>query len=485
MSRAPLLRASATTAVAAGLLVGGCAEPTVDRVVVWVDSVDDGTIRKVQVYDRGSRYAVDLEPDVPGSDTESLGIAVDPRGRGVALSGQRTTRYVGFEDTRQPVLSNAPLFGAELSAAFSFTRNGDALLRMPVGGGGSRFSFVPTASPIPVAAEAIEAPAGVETGVFSMVSAADAPVFAWVEYGQSPSRATGRVQAVAYPSDVHPDGLQVDGLTVLGQGELFGTPPGLVGDRQIRDRWCPHRTCIAPDGRSVVTPAPGRCAFWSWRWDGAEAETLPTLIEIEDGCPAEPRPLPSLFAQIDVDLVVLDDDDRVYLADLSARTMRSAPKLWTNAGQLRIGEGGRSVVLVSDDSRMVRVDADGPRILAADAIPCAGPPSNVHVSANGYWMTRVCLPSSGEFVGPQEGVIIRASPLGTETFASVPMEALGIDDRGNVLLFSRSDSGEPRGLFVLDAGGTVTRIDPLEPEPALVRSTVVDDIYFAQQQVFR
>ncbi|MEM6290293.1 MAG: hypothetical protein AAGA54_03480 [Myxococcota bacterium] len=476
---------SATTAVVAGVLLGGCAEPTVDRVVVWVDSVDDGAVRKVQVYDRGQRYAIELEPDVPGSDTESLGLAVDPRGRGVALSGQRTTRYVGFDDTRQPVLSAAPLFGAELTAAFSFTRNADALLRAPAGSGGDRFSFVPIASPVPAVAEAITAPEGTATGEFSMVSAADAPVFVWVEHGQSPSRATGRVQAVAYPSDVHPDGLQVEALTVLGQGELFGTPPGLVGDRQIRDQWCPHRTCISPDGRSVVTPAPGRCAFWSWRWDGAEDETSPTLIEIEDGCPAQPRPLPSLFAQIDVDLLVLDDDDRVYLADLSARTMRSAPKLWTNAGQLRLGEGGRSVVLVSDDSRVVRVDAQGPRIIAADAIPCAGPPSVAHVSANGLWMVRVCLPSEGEFAGPQQGVIIRASPLGTETFASVPMEALGIDDRGNALLFSRSDSGEPRGLFVLDAGGTVTRVDPLEPEPTLVRSTIVDDIYFSTQQVLR
>ncbi len=480
---------SATTALAATFLggpaiglVGGCVEPTVDRVVAWVESADDGQGRDVQVYDRGRRYAVRLEPEVPGSGTELLGLAVDPRGLGVALRGESHVGYFGLRDSRQPVLTGASLLGAELSPAFGFTRNADALLRSPDGTTASRYAFMPTSSSRAGDEVLLEPPDALSAGAFELISAADAPVLYWVEFQGSPSRVSGRVAAFAYPSDIDPDAITVDAITELGSGQAFGAPPALTSDLQIGDQWCPHRACLAPDGRTMITPAAGRCRFWVWDWSrdpSADGSIPPEEVVIEDGCPAEPRAIPALFAAIDVDLAVLDDGDRVYLADLSNKTMRSAPKLWANAGLVRLGEGGRSVVLVSDDSRMVLVDADGPRVLSGDAIPCAGPPATARISPSGMWMARVCQ-GDGTFAPVEQAVIIRVSPLGVETFISVPMSVLGIDDGGNMLLYSEASSGEPRGLFVIDDSGGVTRIDPLEPEPATV-ALMQGQGYFAPQ----
>ncbi len=473
---------SATTALTA-MLVGGCVEPSVDRVVAWVESVDDGEGRDVQVYDRGRRFAVRLEPVVPGSGTGLLGLDVDARGLGLALRGESQVGYFGLRDSRQPVLTGASLLGAELSPVFAFTRNADALLRAPQGTTASRFAFMPTSSARAGVETLVEPPDALVAGTFELLSAADAPVFLWIEHQGSPSSVAGRVTAYAYPSDIDPDALSVETITELGQGQVFGAPPPLTSDLQIGDQWCPHRACLAPDGRTMITPAPGRCGFWVWDWSdapGPDGDIAPREVVIEDGCPAEPRAVPSLFAAIDVDLAVLDDGDRVYLADLSTRTMRSAPKLWANAGLVRLGEGGRSVLLISDDSRVVRVDADGPRVVSGDAIPCAGPKSTARISASGMWMARVCQ-GDGTFAPVEQALIIRVSPLGVETFISVPMNVLGIDDGGNMLLYSDS-SGEPRGLFVIDAGGSVTRIDALEPEPAIV-ALPAGQGYFAPQAV--
>lgn len=465
------------------MLLCGCVEPTVDTVVAWVESVDDGSGRDVQIYDRGRRYAVRLEPDEAGSDLGNYGLAVDPRGAGVAQAGGRRLAYTGLRDTRQPVLTNALFGGAQPSAGFAFTRNGDGLLRAPGGTTAVRYAFMPTSSSSAGTEILLEPPDGIGTGQFELITATAAPVFAWVEYQGAPSQASGRVAAYAYPSDINPGGLRVEGITELGTGQLYASPPPLVSDLQITDAWCPHRTCVVPDGRGVIAPAAGRCRFWTWRWadEAALSGQVPAEeVVIEEGCPPDPRAVPSLFAAIDVDLAVLDDGDRVYLADLSAGRMTSAPKLWDNAGSVRIGGDGRSVVLVSDDSRVVRVDADGPRVISGDAIPCAGPPSNARISPSGLWMARACL-GDGTFAPVEQAVIIRVSPLGAETFISVPMEVLGIDDGGNVLLYSRAESGEPRGLFVLDDDGGVTRIDALEPEPDDVHDGAGSIVFFAVQ----
>ena len=479
MSHVRLAAMSAASAITA--ILGGCVEPRVDVVAAWVESVDDGSGRDVQIYDRGRRYAIRLEPEVSGSELERFGMAVDARGRGVALAGKRQTAFVGLGDTRQPVLSDQVLGGAPLSPLFAFTRSGDALLRAPDGTTAARYSFMPTSSSGAGVQTLLEPPDPLVTGAFELISASDAPVLYWVEHQDVPSRASGRITAFGYPSDVDPGGLQFAEITELGTGQLYAGPPDLVSDLQAPDTWCPHRTCVSPDGRGIIAPAPGRCRFWTWSWGdepGPNGEIAPTEVVIQEGCPEDPRTLPSLFAAIDVDLAVLDDGDRVYLADLSAKTMRSAPKLWDNPGSIRLTAGGRAIVLVSDDSRVVRIGADGPRIISGDSLPCAGPPSNARISPNGLWVTRGCL-GDGTFASSAQALIMRISPLGVETFVSVPMDVIGIDDGGNILMYSRSDTGEPRGLFVLEDDGGVTRIDALEPEPDLVPGVDGNEIYFS------
>lgn len=479
MSHVPLAAMSAASAIAA--ILSGCVEPSVELVAAWVESVDDGSGRDVQIYDRGRRFAVRLQPEVNGSDLERFGMAVDARGRGVALAGKRRTAFVGLRDTRQPVLTSEVLGGAPLSSRFAFTRSGDALLRAADGTTATRYAFMPTSSSGAGVQTLLEPPDPLATGAFELISASAAPVLYWVEYLGLPTRASGRITAFGYPSDVDPSGLQFSEITELGSGQISAGPPDLVSDLQAPDTWCPHRTCVSPDGRGVIAPAPGRCRFWRWAWGdepGPSGEIAPKEVVIEDGCPEDPRPVPSLFAALDVDLAVLDDGDRVYLADLSAKTMRSAPKLWDNPGSIRLAEGGRAIVLVSDDSRVVRIDADGPRVISADALPCAGPPSNARTSPSGMWITRVCL-GDGTFASSAQALIIRISPLGVETFVSVPMDVIGIDDGGNILMYSRSDAGEPRGLFVLEDDGGVTRIDALEPEPDLVPGVDGNEIYFS------
>ncbi len=479
MPHVRLAAVSAASAIAAFL--GGCTEPSVDLVAAWVESVDDGSGRDVQIYDRGRRYAVRLEPEVDGSDLETFSMAVDARGRGVALAGKGQMAFVGLTDTRQPVLTNEVLGGAPLSPLFAFTRSGDALLRAPDGTTAARYAFMPTSSAGAGVPTLLEPPDALVTGAFGLVSASDAPVLFWVEFQGLPTRAAGRITALGYPSDVDPGGLSFSELTALGSGQINAGPPDLVSDLQAPDTWCPHRVCVSPDGRGIIAPAPGRCRFWTWAWGdepGPGGEIAPKEVAIAQGCPEDPRPVPSLFAALDVDLAVLDDGDRVYLADLSAKTMRSAPKLWDSPGSIRLAAGGRAVVLVSDDSRVVRVGADGPRIISGDALPCAGPPSTARISPNGMWMTRVCL-GDGTFASSTQALIIRISPLGVETFVSVPMDVIGIDDGGNILMYRRSDTGEPRGLFVLEDDGGVTRIDALEPEPDLVPGADGNEIYFS------
>ena len=50
-----------------------------------------------------------------------------------------------------------------------------------------------------------------------------------------------------------------------------------------------------------------------------------------------------------------------------------------------------------------------------------------------------------------------------------------------MLLYSQSNAREPRGMFVLDDDGGVTRIDALEPEPEQVRDGAGNESFFAVQ----
>ena len=202
----------------------------------------------------------------------------------------------------------------------------------------------------------------------------------------------------------------------------------------------------------------------------------PRTVLIEDVCPDLSEPW-SLFAQIGYDTVVLDDDDRFYVVDLGTLEVKAGPKLWDTSGVVRIADRGRAVVMISADSRVTRIDADGVRLVSTEAHPCVGPTLPVRVSPSGYWAVRACN-GDGTFVPTDQGTTLRISPLGLEAFNGIPMLPLAVDDEGNAVLFSFDNDGDPRGLFVLTADGTVHRTDALEPQPARVRDSSAEATFF-------
>jgi hypothetical protein len=480
-----ITRAGVSAAFAAAL--AGCADPAVDAVVAWVDAIDDGEgIRKLQVYDRGDRYALDIQPTVAGSGTERLRLDVDSRGDGIAISGDSITSYVSLVTTRQPTLTRDAVNGQRLSEWFSLTRNGDAMVRgLESDASGVRL-LMPTTSARAGEVTVLEPP---ESSVqHRMIEASDAPVFFWVNQqggGTSEPFTWGPLAAYLYPSDRGGGLPVVDEVVRLGLGEVFGLPP-LLGamDQRVNDSWCPGRACVSPDGRSMVVLSQDAtpCTFAWWRWEDADpsepnAIVSPQLVVIEDACRRLAQPW-SLFAQLGHHTVALDDNERIYVVDLHTREVKAGPKLWDGAGVIRMADRGRVALLVSADSRVTRVDASGVRLLSTEAHPCVGALFDVVVSPSGYWVARSCNGGDGTFIPTDTGKILRLSPLGLEAFPGIPMRPLAIDDEGNLLLFSFDDDGDPRGLFVLGADGQLTRVDPLEPQPALITAGDGDAIFF-------
>jgi hypothetical protein len=484
------IRTGACAAFAAAM--AGCADPAVDAVVAWVEAIDDGRgVRKLQVYDRGERYALDIQPTVAGSGTEHLRIEVDTRGEGIAVSGKTVTQFVSLTTLRQPQLTRHDAEGQKLSESFRLLRNGDALLRgLEPDLTGMRL-LMPTTSTHAGEVIVLEPPLTPMSSV--LLEASDAPVLFWVEQVPEATAgpyAWGHVEAMIYPSE-HGGGLpSVDEVRVLATGNVTALPSSEGAmEQRIGDAWCPGRTCVSPDGRSLVVlddvvgggPA---CSFEWWRWEDAdpddpEALVDPVIVEFEEVCP-ELSERWSLFAQLGHDTVALDDDDRVYVVDLATRTVQAGPKLWDNAGTVRLVDRGRAALLVSADSQVTRIDALGPRLLSTESHPCLGPAFDVVASGSGYWVARSCN-GDGTFLPADTGKTLRLSPLGLEAYPGIPMRPLAIDDEGNVLLFSFDDDGDPRGLFVLGADGQVARIDPLEPQPDLVTDADGDKLFFAVQ----
>ena len=463
-----------------------CADPAVDAVVAWVEAIDDGQgIRKLQVYDRGARFALELQPTVAGSGTEQLRIEVDTRGEGVAISGETRTAYASLTTGRQPSLGRDAVGGQELSQWFALARNGDAVLRGLASDITGLRLLMPTTSARAGETFRLEPPSmGVQN---VLLQASDAPVVFWVaQYGSGTTApyTWGPVQALVYPSD-HGGGLPaVDDVRVLGTGSVMGAPssPGAM-DQRIGDGWCPGRACVSPDGRSLVVPS-APCTFEWWRWEDADPEDpdalVPSvLVEIEEVCPMLPEPW-SMFAQLGHDTIALDDDDRVYVVDLSSGDVKAGPKLWDNSGSVRLADRGRAALLVSVDSQVTRLDANGFRLLSSESHPCLGSAVDVVVSNSGYWVARPCN-GDGTFIPADTGMTLRISPLGLESFPGIPMRPLAIDDEGNLLLYSHDDDFDPRGMFVLGTDGHVARIDPLEPQPDRVTDPDGDLVFFAAQ----
>jgi hypothetical protein len=473
-----------------------CADPAVDVVAVWVDSAaaEDGS-RAMQIYDAGDRYTLPVQPQIPGSSPELLRVRVDARGDGVAIAGERSTVYQSFREQRRPRFSPEVTMGRALARGFEVSRNGDAVFRGFEGDDLEELLMMVTTSEVAGTTELLETPTATGAGSFTFLTAADAPIFYWLEQGGIPQRLAGTVSALAYPSDHQAHGTVVTAPTVLGQGMLVGRGVEPTNfPRRAPDDWCPGRTCVSPDGRSLTAMTSTPCTLWWWSWEDGqdvEASIAPRFVRLPEGCPESTDP--HLFAQLAHDVVVLDDDQRMYVADLTAHRIEAIPKLGDRI-EVFMARRGRAVVMVSPGGQAVHVSADGVRLLATERSVCEGlgiPATRV--SPNGLWVVQVCaapdqdVPESQGLVAAAS-FITRISPLGLETFVGIAMAPLTIDDEGNVLLYSYESSGssaeEPRGLFVLTADGLLARVDDLDPEPArITNGKIVEgnlrEVYFS------
>jgi hypothetical protein len=259
--------------------------------------------------------------------------------------------------------------------------------------------------------------------------------------------------------------------TTLAAGVLTGrgVPVGAF-ELRVSDAWCPDRVCISPGGTSLSAQGDNPCEVRWWPWSDADdpMDVEPVTVTLDEGC--TPQTDPHLFAQIAHDVVLLDDERRIFVADLSTGSVQAGPKIsdTPSSNGFRPVARGRAAVFVSFDARVVRADPSGVQIVSAEAAPCPTAVAAI-ASPSGRWVLGTCN-GDGTFVPAEEGAVYRVSALGLEVYSGITMAPLGIDDAGNGLLYSFDpDGGEPRGLFVLTADGTVARVDDLEPEPGMMQ----------------
>lgn len=471
--RASCARACTAAAVAAASLVlVACGEPSFDGVVLWVDGIsDDVGRRQVRIYEAGERDALPVRPDIPGSSVDLLQVGVDDRARGFAVSGTDATVWVERGSGRLVTLSAA---AAELSTEhevsafvaeeFSFTGNGDGLLRqLEIDGAvASPWLFAPLSGPEALRVHTLLPPFESQG---SLHHATDAPVLVWAQSAGSPVAVAGELRAFAYPS-AEGQGPWVDEIRPLGRGTMVGRGVAIDTSRYLTG--CPERLCVSPSGRQVLAmaPEPG-CDLLRWSWveaESTEAETPTQRISL--ACPGDEEAM--LAAVLDDDLVVLDDSRRLYLVDLTAASVSSIPK---PVGMLTAHPAARGQVLVitSSQGEVLRIDAQGPRMVSGIQTPCDEADAPV-VSPSGTWVVQTCNGQSGA-LGGLDGQVRRVSVLGVDLFGGIPMQAIAVDDEGTALLYSVSsddDDGIPRGLFVLSGDGKLTRVDELEPFPGRV-----------------
>lgn len=463
----------------AALAVGpACGQAQVDAMVVWLDAeISDGQPRAIQIYDRGVRRRVELDPTIDGTLTEQTRILVDPRGRGLAVSGLKGGAVWVDLDTGERGRVGLGPWG-ELGEGLGFARSGLALLQLLDGVNTGGAVLLPVGGVPAVPLWLSPPPSQRELPSWLRRSASDAPIVFVAELtgdeDVGPSRVDGTIAAYAFPSIDHRG--SGGGLVELGRSTLRvrGIDPAAYPQR-ISSSWCSSGLCVSPDGELAIGPSNASCTLMRWRWakQGSDGQSRPPVeLPLPAACSDGTEPF--LLAAQSRDRVVLGDEERLYLADLSRGTWSSLPRLGAGTGMIMLpAAGGRRFNFVTTEGQLMRADDDGLSVVSTEQSSCAqlGPPIT---SPEGGWVLMSCVGDpSGIIVEMQPrdiASIVRVSALGLERYDGIAMAPLAIDDGGNALLYSfdpDDDDRSPRGLFVLDAHGDLSRIDDLEPEPHL------------------
>jgi len=474
--RAPTARRQTMLAAIAALAPSaGCQAPSADVLAVWIDAaIDTNGARAIQIYDAGERRNVELRPTIPGSDIGQTTLGVPPGGGGfVAWSVLGGTVWVDLVRGTRGRIGLGPW--GELAEDFAFSRSGRAVLRMLASDAEPGVVLMPIATRDTTPLW-LRGPAPEHEGAGGMVrSASDAPVVYWAEVatpgGVGIDRIDGTLAAYRYPSEVDRD--PRSGLVPLGQTRMHtraidgSSFPGRIGRRS---GWCSAGFCVTPDGDAAIGVAPDLCQLYRWRpaLHGSDGSSRPPReIDLPLGCGVLTEP--HLLAALDAGHVLLDDEERLYLADLDAGLWTAMPKLGIGQDTVMLAaDGGRVMNLVAASGALMRADVDGLQVVSAERAACAsvGPPLT---SPGGGWVLMTCRGGDAAVdLGASLGTVLRISALGLERFDGLAMRGLGIDDGGNALLYSYDpDDNEavPRGMFVLEASGTLARVDELEPTP--------------------
>ncbi|MBL8946764.1 MAG: hypothetical protein JNK45_26580 [Myxococcales bacterium] len=465
------------------LAATACQGPAADVLAIWVDAaVQDDGARAIQIYDAGERRSVELRPTIAGSDTGQIGLGVAPGGGGFAVSSVKGgTVWIDLDRGTRGQIALGPW--GELAADFAFSRSGRAILRSTVDeiDPGAVLMPISTAQTTPLW---VHGPELEHPGSRVLIrSASAAPIVYWAELPGADANGgvqsvDGTVVAFEYPADDRRTPLT--SLVELGGTRMHTRAidesafPNRIGSNSA---WCLGGFCVTPDGDAAIGISPTVCDLLRFEWarKGSDGESRPArkiTLPLGCGAPSEPH----LLAALDASHVLLDDDERIYLADLDRDLWTAVPKLGAGRQIFMLpADGGRTMNLVSVTGAVIRADADGLRVVSAERIGCnvRGTPQS---SPGGEWILMTC---EGEV--PMESAVdldvalattVRISSLGLERYDGLAMAPLGIDDGGNALLYSYDpDDNEevPRGLFVLEASGDLSRVDELEPTPEAFR----------------
>lgn len=462
----------------------GCQSPSADVLAVWLDAaVDEDGARAIQIYDAGERRQIELRPTIADSNASQVDLGVAPGGHGFMVSAVKGgSVWIDLERGTRGVLGRGPW--GELAADALFSRSGRALLRELAEDGPPDHVILPIAS---VSTEALwlRSPETEHLGGRGFVrSASDAPVIYWAERAGSDGidYVDGTIAAYAYPSE--DSRIDVDTLVLLGKNRMHtrGISSTAFASR-IEKQWCTSSLCVTPDGEAAIGVAPTLCQLLRFRWAkiGSDGESRPAQqIDLPTGCGWTSEP--HLLAALDAEHVLLDDDERIYLADLERNEWTATPKLGGIATKVEMvpADGGRIMNFVSSDGTVIRADKDGFQVVSAERTACV-PLADPITSPNGAWVVVTCG-GSEEIVelDLSFSTTLRISALGLERFDGIAMRALAIDDGGNALMYSYDpDDNEavPRGLFVLEGNGRLSRVDELEPTPEPIRGT--SSVYFS------